>query len=228
MDIVNKKDNSWFKRISLQFITKKDFERLEKATVKLNFRQGETIIKQGGVPLHIVYLEKGIVKFNYENESGKNLILTIVSAPKLLGGANLFYKDNNLFSFIAMEDCSVSMIDSSVLLSILMNNAKYSILLFQTASEMFKESVLNFISLAYKQKESRIADIIIYLAENIYKSTSFKTSLTRKEMAEFAGCSTENVIMTLSRWNEEKILKVDGKLIEIIDYIKLRKISKIG
>jgi CRP-like cAMP-binding protein len=228
MDIVHKKDTSWFKRVSLQFISQRDFERLEKATVKLNFRQGETILKQGAVPSHIVYLEKGIVKFNYENENGKNLILTIVSAPKLLGGANLFYKDNNLFSFIALEACSVSMIDSSVLLSILMDNAKYSIMLFQTASEMFKESVLNFISLAYKQKESRIADIIIYLAENIYKASSFKTSLTRKEMAEFAGCSPENIIMTLSRWNEEKILRVDGKNIEIIDYIKLRKISKLG
>jgi CRP-like cAMP-binding protein len=101
-------------------------------------------------------------------------------------------------------------------------------MLFQTASEMFKKSVQNFISLAYKQKEGRIADIIIYLAENVYHSNTFKLSLTRKELAEFAGCSPENIIMTLSRWNEDKILKVDGKFIEISDYAKLKQISKIG
>lgn len=73
---------SWFRRISSQFISDKDFEKLERTSVNLNFKKGETILKQGGIPTHIVYLEKGIVKFNYENETGKNLILTIVSAPK--------------------------------------------------------------------------------------------------------------------------------------------------
>jgi CRP-like cAMP-binding protein len=227
MDL-NVRKETWFKRVSLQFISQKNFERLDKTSVKLNFKQGETILKQGGLSTHIVYLEKGIVKYNYENEFGKNLILTIVSAPKLLGGANLFYKDNNLFSFVAVEDCEVCMIDASILLSVLMENSKYSIMLFQTASEMFKTSVLNFISLAYKQKEGRIADIIIYLAESVYHSHSFKLSLTRKELAEFAGCSTENIIMTLSRWNDENILRVHGKQIEIIDYSKLKQISKIG
>jgi len=228
MEIEVKKEASWFKRVSLQFISQKDFEKLDRTSVKLRFKQGETILKQGGLSTHIVYLEKGIVKYNYENEFGKNLILTIVSAPKLLGGANLFYKDNNLFSFVAVEDCEVSMIDASVLLSVLMENSKYSIMLFQTASEMFKTSVLNFISLAYKQKEGRIADIIIYLAESVYHSHTFKLSLTRKELAEFASCSPENIIMTLSRWNDEKIIKVDGRLLEILDYSKLHQISKIG
>jgi CRP-like cAMP-binding protein len=228
MDIDVKKEVSWFRRVSLQFISPKDFEKLDRSSVKLNFKSGETILKQGGISSHIVYLEKGIVKYNYENEFGKNLILTIVAAPKLLGGANLFYKDNNLFSFVAVEDCEVSMIDASVLLNVLINNSKYSIMLFQTASEMFKKSVQNFISLAYKQKEGRIADIILYLAENVYHSNAFKLSLTRKELAEFAGCSPENIIMTLSRWNDDKILKVDGKFIEITDHAKLKQISKIG
>ena len=107
----SKQEYSWFRRISLQFISDKDFDRLEKTSVKLNFKKGEIILKQGGMPTHIVFLEKGIVKFNYENGTNKNLILTIVSAPKILGGANLFYKDNNLFSLIAVEDCDVVMID---------------------------------------------------------------------------------------------------------------------
>ena len=212
----------------MQFITDKDFDKLEKTSVKLNFKKGETILKQGGMPTHIVYLEKGIVKFNYENESGKNLILTIVSAPKILGGANLFYKDNNLFSFIAVEDCEVVMIDSKVTQEVLMDNSKFAMMMFQVASEMFKKSVMNFISLAHKQKEGRIADIVLYLAAEVYQKTTFVLSLTRKEIAEFAGCSTENVIMTLSKWQNEKIVTLDGKTIEIKDIDKLKHISKIG
>lgn len=223
-----KQEYSWFRRISSQFISEKDFDKLEKTSVKLNFKKGETILKQGGMPNHIVYLEKGIVKFNYENESGKNLILTIVSAPKILGGANLFYKDNNLFSLIAVEDCEVIMIDSKVIQEVLMDNSKFAMMMFQVASEMFKKSVMNFISLAHKQKEGRIADIFLYLVDEVYKNTSFLLSLTRKEIAEFAGCSTENVIMTLSKWQNEKIVFLDGKAIEIKDIERLKYISKIG
>ena len=223
-----KQEYSWFKRISSQFISEKDFEKLERSSVKLNFKKGETILKQGGIPNHIAYLEKGIVKFNYESETGKNLILTIVSAPKILGGANLFYKDNNLFSLIAIEDCEVIMIDSKVTEEVLMDNSKFAMMMFQVASEMFKKSVMNFISLAHKQKEGRIADIILYLANEVYHSNSFLLSLTRKEIAEFAGCSTENVIMTLSKWQNEKIVSTEGKTIEIKDVDKLKYISKIG
>jgi CRP/FNR family transcriptional regulator len=223
-----KQEYSWFRRISSQFISEKDFDKLEKTSVKLNFKKGETILKQGGMPSHIVYLEKGIVKFNYENGTNKNLILTIVSAPKILGGANLFYKDNNLFSIIAVEDCEVVMIDSKVVEGVLMDNSKFAMMMFQVASEMFKKSVINFISLAHKQKEGRIADIFLYLAEEVYCNASFTLSLTRKEIAEFAGCSTENVIMTLSKWQNEKIVSLEGKAIVINDMDKLKHISKIG
>jgi CRP/FNR family transcriptional regulator, polysaccharide utilization system transcription regulator len=226
--IGQKQEFSWFRRLSSQFISDREFDKLEKTSVKLNFKKGETILKQGGLPTHVVYLEKGIVKFNYENESNKNLILTIVSAPKILGGANLFYKDNNLFSFIAVEDCEVVLIDAKVLEEVLVDNSRFAMMMFQVASEMFKKSVMNFISLAHKQKEGRIADILLYLADEVYHNTSFILSLTRKEIAEFAGCSTENVIMTLSKWQNEKIVLIDGKKIEIMDLDKLKYISKIG
>ena len=223
-----KQEFSWFRRVSSQFISDRESEKLERTSVKLNFKKGETILKQGGMPTHVVYLEKGIVKFNYENESGKNLILTIVSAPKILGGANLFYKDNNLFSFIAVEDCEVILIDAKVLEDVLMENSKFAMMMFQVASEMFKKSVINFISLAHKQKEGRIADIFLYLAAEVYHDTTFLLSLTRREIAEFAGCSTENVIITLSKWQNEKIVAIDGKSIAIRDLNKLKYISKIG
>ena len=58
---------------------------------------------------------------------------------------------------------------------------------------------------------------------------SFKLSLTRKEIAEFACCSVENIIMTLSKWQQEGIVSFSGKKdFEIIDINKLRLISKVG
>ncbi len=229
MDIEkNLQFTNWLRKISLQFISEKDFERLDKTSTKLKFKKGEVILKQGNQPTHVAFLESGIVKFNFESESNKNTILTLVAAPKILGGANLFYKDNNLFSIIAVEDCEVILMDSNVLLSLLTTYGKFAVAVYQIASDMFKKSVFNFISLANKQKEGRIADIIFYLADNIYHSNAFNLSLTRKELAEFACCSTENIIMTLSKWQAENIIKMTGKHLEITNIEKLKQISKIG
>ncbi len=221
-------DGNWLKKVFSQFISEEDFKKINKTSVYLKFKKGEIILKQGNQPSHIAFLQSGIVKFNFENEYKKNTILSVVSAPKILGGANLFYKDNNLFSIIAIEDCEVMLLESIVLLDLLKNNGKFAVAIFQVASEMFKKSVFNFISLANKHKEGRIADIILYLSENVYHSNSFNLSLTRKELAEFACCSQENVIMTLSRWQNEKIIKVSGKHFEIKKIEKLKQISKIG
>ena len=220
--------HSGFRRISLQFITAEDFKQIEKASVFLNFKKGETILKQGHQPTHIAFLQKGIAKFNFQSNNNKNTILTFVSAPKILGGANLFYKDNNLFSIIAVEDCEVYLIESDILYHLMKNNGNYAVALFQLASEMFKRSILNFISVANKQKEARIADVFIYLSEEIYSNTSFKLSLTRKEISEYACCSVENVIMTLSKWQHEGIVSASGKNFDILDIDKLKIISKIG
>lgn len=217
-----------FREASLQYISEPEFETLEKAAAHLSFKKGETILKQGAPPNHIVFLEKGVVKFHYEDIRGKNLILTIVSAPKILGGANLFYRDNNLFSLIAVEPCDVLIFDASVILGIMNSNARFSMMLFTLASEMFKQSVMNFISLAHKQKEGRIADVMLYLANEVYQKESFTLCLTRKELAEFAGCSKENVILTLSKWQKEGIIRMEGKCLKISDYQRLTYISQIG
>ena len=229
LDKAEKNHYSGFKKISLQFISPDEFKKIEKTALFLHFKKGETILKQGHQPTHIAFLQSGIVKFNFCSENNeKNTILTLVAAPKILGGANLFYKDNNLFSIVAVEDCEVFLIEANVLYQLLKDNGNFAVALFQLASDMFKRSILNFISVANKQKEARIADVFIYLAEEIYFGTSFKLSLTRKEIAEYACCSVENVIMTLSKWQHEGIVSSSGKNFEITDMGKLKHISKVG
>ena len=51
---------------------------------------------------------------------------------------------------------------------------------------------------------------------------------TRKEIADYIGMSTANVIRTMSDFKREGIIKTFGKTIEIVDINKLEIISKRG
>jgi CRP-like cAMP-binding protein len=211
-----------------QALSPEEFDIIDKTAVKLKFIKGETLIKQGSTTTHIVYLSKGVVKHNYENETGKNLILTISSAPYFLGGANIFNDGVNLFSIWAIEECEACLIDIQAIKQVIRNNGEISLKLFAIVSEMFKSSIFNFISMAHKHVNGRIADIFLYLSKSVYKNNKFTLSLTRKEISEFAGVSQENVITTMSKLNKEGIIKVEGKNIEILNFEKLTHISKTG
>ena len=92
----------------------------------------------------------------------------------------------------------------------------------------FNHPFFNFISLAHNHVNGRIADILIFLWENVYQNSSYDFTLTRKEIAEFAACSHENVISVLSTYNKEGLIAFEGRKIIIKVLNKLKEISKKG
>lgn len=217
-----------FKVISCQFIKADEFDVLQQSSLRVHFTKGEVVLQQGVKSSHLVFLQSGIVKLCMEDESGKGLILAVTRSPAMIGGADAINDGLNLYSVKALEDCDVCFIDYPKLLGIAMGNSLYMLKLMEMITGMFKSSILNFISLAHKQVNGRVADILMYLSASVYQSATFHLSLTRKEISEFAGCSAENVIHTLSKFHREGIISMTGKKIEILDPERLKKISKIG
>lgn len=221
-------ENCLFEQLSRNYLSDSEFALIKRTSRQLRFKKNEVIFKQGDNATNIAFLYSGVVKFKYQISHDRDFILTIVSGPKLLGGANLFYNATNLFSIEAVEDCDICLINSKALFRAVTENSKYFMAILQTSVDMFKYSIFNFINLSYKHVNGRIADILLYLSDQVYKSDKFKLSLTRKEISEFAACSPANVMTTVSMLHKEGIIKVEGKNIEIVDRKKLTEISKLG
>lgn len=217
-----------FRLLTCQYVSLEEFEPIRQVSIQLHFKKGETIFKQGTKSSHLVFLHRGIVKFIDETDSGKDFILAIVKGPKLLGAANLFFKETNVLSLVAVEECDICMIDQKLLLNVAVKHGELLLAMCERSIEMFQSSIFNFISLAHKQVHGRIADILIYLWEHVYKDSDYEFILSRKEIAEFAACSNENAITTLSKFNKEGLITLTGKKIIINDLEKLYAISKIG
>jgi len=211
-----------------QYLKGEDIELIKEHSQKLIFNKGEVLIKQGSKSTHVVFLFKGIIKHTYQKENYKNMILTITSAPSLIGGANMFNNGKNIFSVIAVEDCEAFMIDINILKQLLMQNSQLALQLFDVVSEMSKDSIINFINLAHKHVNGKVADILLYLSESVYKSQKFTLSMTRRELSEFAGISEINFISTLKKFEKDGILNAKCKEIEIINKAQLELISKLG
>ena len=70
--------------------------------------------------------------------------------------------------------------------------------------------------------------LLIYFSQQIYYALEFDLPLSRKEMAEYVGMTTENVIRTLSEFRKDGILKIYGKTIQIVQMDTLKSIAEFG
>ena len=73
-----------------------------------------------------------------------------------------------------------------------------------------------------------MAFVLLYFTKEIYKSRVFDIPVSRKEIADYIGMSTANVIRTLSDFKRDGIIKIFGKTMEIVNIEKLEIISKRG
>ncbi len=225
---LNRCESCLFKTVICAFLDTEEFAEIQNTTRNCAFKKGEVMLKQGEESRYLVYMTSGIVKFNYQEDNRRNYILTIQKSPSLLGLANIMNEDTNAFSICAIEDCEGCLIDVSLLKKYVFQNQTFLLSILKMSTEMFKDSIFSFIRLAHKHVYGRIADILLYLSEEIYQSKEFRLSLSRQELAEYAGCSKENVIHTLRGMDSDGIIRVTTKNVEILDYERLQSISKLG
>jgi CRP-like cAMP-binding protein len=222
-------DDCIFRMLSLKYLTQSEYDELIRFSRKVVYKKGDTIYKQGEKASHVFFLHLGLVKLEFQNpNSKKSTIIGIRKGPTFIGIFNIINNEGNAFSVIAVEDCYLCMIDLNVMSKIFRKHGDYMMDFIKWEAENLQPSIANFVSLAYKNLNGRIAGILLYLQKYIYNDSAFKFNLTRKELAEIAGCSVENVIKTLSLFKKEKIIEFEEKNLKITSMDKLMHIHKVG
>ncbi|MFO7721963.1 MAG: Crp/Fnr family transcriptional regulator [Bacteroidales bacterium] len=195
---------------------------------ELTYKKGEIITKQGTIAPHVVFLVKGLVKAYIEGLTG-NLILKIISANKFVSLSSAM-EGNTIFHYstAAYVDCQVRLIDVNIFRHLMTTNAAFASEVFNVQSSSSVQIYGRFFCLTQKQSYGRLADILLCLADNVFGSNAFELELSRKEIAELSGMTTESVVRIIKKFKEENLIRTQGKVIEIVDYEKLRMISITG
>ena len=197
--------------------------------VQINFKKGENISKQGSFVTHIMYLKSGFAKVYKETDIDHNLILDIIPEGKLIGLTSLFNTDNIArFSVSALENAVVCSIDRNTIEKLIHQNSQFAKTVIASLNEESLQFYDKMASLTQKQMNGRVADALLYLSENIFKSVKFKMILSRKDLGDFTGMSMMSVVRTLKDLKEEGIIEDTRGFIEIKDIDILKQISAKG
>ncbi len=210
----------------LKLLDEKDILSIQNNCRVILFKKGETICKQGTDAGHSIYLAKGMVKLYIEGK--KNLILKIIKSGNYIDLQTLFGDKKYKFSVSAIEDSMVCMINSDLMIEIAKHNAEFLYELTRTISESGNFFYRKVKDISQKQLRGRLADTLIYLSEDIYGSTDFNLTITRKEIAELSSMSMENAVRIMSELSKDGVIDVKAKKVKILEPDILKKLSDIG
>ena len=193
-----------------------------------NYAIGESIIKEGTQIRDFTYLKSGLVKLFRSDPNGSEQIISIAKPMDYVSLLSVFSNDRYNYSVTAIEDSVTCNLLLDDLLKMMKDNGAMALGLLQKMSRAADRIILESLEIRKKHLRGRVAYLLIYFADTAYSSCEFQLPLTRKEMAEYVGMTTENVIRSLSEFRKDGILKIYGKTIQIINMDTLRSIAEFG
>jgi len=192
------------------------------------FRKGEIINHEGEKIINFKYLKSGLVKLYRRTSTGEEQVITITRPFEFVSNMSIFSEERYQYSVSALEDSVVCIVRLSFIKELFLRNGGFAMGLL-TKISMINDKIINqTLDIRQKNLVGRVAFVLLYFTKEIYNSRIFDLPVSRKEIADYIGMSTANVIRTLSDFKKEGIIRVFGKTIEVVDIGKLEIISKRG
>jgi CRP-like cAMP-binding protein len=217
-----------FREIVFSFLDDATIKELCNHKDEQSYKKGEIINHEGEKITDFKYLKSGLVKLFRRTSSGEEQVITITRPFEFVSNMSIFSEERYQYSVSAVEDSVVCYVNLDFIKDLFLRNGGFAMGLLTKISQINDKIINQTLELRQKNLMGRVAFVLLYFTKEIYKSMVFDLPVSRKEIADYIGMSTANVIRTLSEFKKDGIIRVFGKTIEVVDLNKLEIISKRG
>jgi CRP/FNR family transcriptional regulator len=169
-----------------------------------------------------------LVKLYRRTTSGDEQVITITRPFEFVSNMSIFSEERYQYSVSALEDSVVCTVDLAFIKNLFLKNGPFAMGLLTKISMINDKIIRQTLDIRQKNLIGRVAYVLLYFTNEIYNSRVFDLPVSRKEIADYIGMSTANVIRTLSDFKKEGIIRIFGKTIEVVDLQRLEVISRRG
>jgi CRP/FNR family transcriptional regulator len=217
-----------FRNVVFSYLDDPSIEELCNNKEEQSFRKGEIINHEGEKITTFKYLKSGLVKLYRRTSTGEEQVITITRPFEFVSNMSIFSEERYQYSVSALEDSVVCIVKLDFIKELFLKNGGFAMGLLTKISMINDKIISQTLDIRQKNLVGRVAFVLLYFTKEIYNSRVFDLPVSRKEIADYIGMSTANVIRTLSDFKKEGIIRVFGKTIEVVDVNKLEVISKRG
>lgn len=192
------------------------------------FRKGDNLTKQGAFASYVLFIISGLAKQYIEGDSNRNYNLRIIKPGEFVGLSAVFTKSTFNYSSVALTDCQVFLVEKDAIAKVIKQNGLFG---FTMITRYFEQNANLFDTLRtviYKQMNGRIAETLLYIDGFKNENPHIFQLLSRKDIADFAGISTESAVKLLKSFEKDNLIMLNDKDVVIEKRDALVDISKRG
>lgn len=209
-----------------RLLSKTELQYVNEYRYEATFRPGEIMVKQGSPVANLLFLSEGLAKIYIEGHNARNLILNIAKPGQIIMSGAAFVKPRNNFTVASLTQTKACFISIEVFKKLMKSNSEFAEAMIDEISLQSSRTQDRLVSLAQKKMQSRLAEILIHLADEVFLSDEFDMHLSRQELGEITNMAKECTVRIIHELEEQGILSARGSKITLIDKEKIKAISE--
>lgn len=211
-----------------QKLSPHEVDLVRASKTQILFRKGDSLTKQGAFASYVLFIIKGLAKQYIEGDGNKSYNLNILKTGEFVGLSSVF--SNNIFNYssVAITDCQVFLIEKEAIIKIVMQNGSFGLDIIKRYCTQNINLFDSLRKILYKQMNGRMADTLLYIDALKADNPEIFQILSRKEIADFSGISTESAVKLLKSFEKDGLIELNEKDIVIKDYKELQEIRMRG
>jgi CRP/FNR family transcriptional regulator len=145
----------------------------------------------------------------------------------VLGYRSLLSNEPYFATATTLEDSIICYVSKKTFLELLSNNNSLSYNVIQILTQNLKDSENKIINLKQKSVIQRVCEALLILKEKfgLTEDNYLRVKLSRREIGDLAGITTETTIRTLSKLNKKGVIVLEGKKIRLMDKNQLIQLA---
>ncbi len=209
-------------------LSPEEMELIREGKTQVLFRKGDNLTKQGAFTSYVLFLIKGLAKQYLESDGTRTFNMRIIRPGEFLGLSAVFHENIFGYSVSAITECQAYLIEKEPMTRVIKQNGQFGLGLIRRYCEQ-NNNLLSLIgSLNYKQMNGRLAEILLYMDSLKTQHPEIFQLLSRKDLADFAGISTESTVKLLKTFEKDGLIELHDKDIVLKNHSTLSEISQRG
>ena len=186
-------------------------------------KKAQQFIIEGAPIQGLYFVYKGKVKTVKTGINGREHIVRLTKDGATVGFRGFGTSKRYLIGAYALEDTILCNFSNDDMMDILRNIPEFTFDLMLFYADELNKSENNIRKIAHMNVRERVIDTLLYIHGKFGQINGvIELNLSRKEIADFAGTTEEQVIRVISSLKKELLIKTVGKKIGLIAIDKLK------
>jgi CRP-like cAMP-binding protein len=209
-------------------LSSEEIELVKASKTQVLFRKGDNLTKQGAFASYVLFVINGIARQYIEGDGSKSYNLRIIRPGEFVGLSTVFIKNTFNYSSVALTDCRAFLVEKDIIAKVVKQNGMFGFNIIKRYCEQNSNLFETLHTVIYKHMNGRMADTLLYIDGLKKEYPEIFQLLSRKDIADFAGTSTESAVKLLKNFEKDGLIELHEKDVSLINLAALSDISKRG